>query len=526
MDFPQPSVRFSENKKYYDQYGGVANGEFYQIYNAVAPAWDKLVDYAVPLFENLPGMPPKRVKHSTKPSAITTSGGFKTNMPTRRSKTTGRKPVNGKKKQRRIAAQNNRKAARFRASVRAMNERKRARSRSMRAMRGRSQSRMPRRPGGSTTTTIPLQTDTTFRLGARVSQFQRGPDFVDVPIACFDDIVNALYPTADNSNNFMVIGSDVKSCCTEYVISPRSPFYSPKNLRNTSLSWLDYRMSSWSLHFSPIFDKTKSGEIIVASIDDPTLLNNMGLIFQVSDNEVTNPRWQYVPWNGTTTAAVQTVISDYNGFTTDGVWGDQKSHYDAIRNWTGSHGFLKQPFDKWDYKAIISRGWKRNVTADYLFSAEPATFGEPPFINGQGPLSFEAAQAQPANSKRCIAGITCIWGTMADGYVPGFNYTFRKVGDLQLRCRVQYKNMAAGDFGDITNSSETGLAWAPIGFREKLAHDPQFIKEIADGLERLRVPSPVPSDRKVKVRDDYVKLDIERPVKPKSTSTKSEPSNR
>jgi hypothetical protein len=499
-------------------------------------------------------------------SAITTSGDFKSYMPSRTQKKFN-KPVPGRapnrprkkltKKQRRIIAlQNNQVAAPFRARVRRLN-----RARAMRnGLTGRGLQSigpsMPNRPGQSRTSIIPYRTATSFQLGARIRQFSKTPNLTEVPIDIFDDVVSAIYPNSGSSVNVMAIGSSVADACNDYIITPKSKFYTPTLFRNTCISWDSFEVVNWSIEFKPTLGTTHSGEVIIASTFDPSLLVNMGMVFTCSGT-TNNPRTSFHFTDGSV-VSLDTIISDYMGNVSNSqVWGSGANKYDQIRNWTSGNAQLTQPFIAWKHhlKQPAGNRWKRNYLDQNLFVAG---WDGKQQNTGDGPFNYFQAANAPADARLQVAGGFYIWGTLADNYQPTADNEVRKVGDLQLKAKIRYRGMSAAT-SDNQGGIHASRQFLPTGMYEKMINDPEFIRYLSDHVQhsswqrkrllreqkvadelytKLQPPSEFVDDLYINVplRGDLPRSQIGSPepfirsdsklnriVSKKSSSTKSEP---
>jgi hypothetical protein len=525
--------------------------------------------------ENVTGY--KQTYKDDVPSAVMSTNGTRNSereyskftMPPKRkgmakSKTTGRMlPIN----RRRIIESNNARAAGFRAAVRALNAR-----RSRGGMRGRGRGRGrgrnnnlsrigPAAPKGiarSARQEVPFMIATSQSLGTRLSQFSKGPNGTFVPATCFDEVVNALYLTANSSANFIVMGGDITSCNNDYYIAPRATFYSPLPLVNVCANWAEFEIIDYRLEFSPVFGTQHSGELIIASMRDVVNASNQGLNFypNLSDDSVTpvlNPRTQYYSGDdgkGAPTFMTATAISDYNGllapYTSDvknSFWGTGQSVYTDIRNWTAARPKLTQPFTKWNRRLLGAKGWKRNyLVRDHFTGNTPDT--QPGNNAFNGPVNPSIFGDDTTETAKYIAGAFYLWGTLSDNYQATVAPQFRKVGDLTLHFKIRFRNFMSGvkdndmTVGNEPSLKQRGFSKMPHGMMEKMAHDPQFIAALSKRLKDMNIvhgsrerksvhlPNEMKSESKsrfVGVQSPVYDILTSRSRVKKSSTTKSDP---
>jgi len=300
------------------------------------------------------------------------------------------------------------------------------------------------RPGQSRGVNQPAARQYTTGLGTRMNiRSKNYGDVVNVPFQLWDDVISSVYPGSSSATNTIVIGSTYAACSAEYVLLPRSQWYTPNPVRVAADPYSMFAIDSWSLEFIPCVNYQNNGEVFWISGTDPAKLLNKGLTFDCTDAKrgVVN--------------GVNVPLSDYQGVFPAGTLGNAADHTAAIKQWSEVHPRQFAPFDKYTVSLSHERGWKRNDLPDRTGAVDPLNW----------------ATCSPPEFKLNTAGYVAVYGTMLDSYPTTGANVMRKIGDLFLRVRLRLKGLGPADiYADIP--SYTG----------KLLRDERFIAEFKTKL--------------------------------------------
>lgn len=251
------------------------------------------------------------------------------------------------------------------------------------------------------------------------SRVGKGP-LVPCNYHSWDEGVYAFYPNSGQTINCVVLGNSFADLSAEYAPTVWSTWYVPYAVYLAANSYQFFRVKSWSFHYVPFVNPNSSaGEIIFASTADVGVVENMGMTFHCTTGSRTN-------YNGH-----DCVTSDYLAVVdpSGGNLGKGTGHSIeiAIKTWTAGNVQQFQPYQS--RRVYLNTPWSK------WFRNQP-----PGGATYQTPVLFDVIDVPEIGYS--VPGIAMIWGTMNDSFTAGSSDYFRKIGDLFVDAKLEFKLMS------------------------------------------------------------------------------------